>query len=52
MKAEELLRVPNDARRNLQFETRAHIRLQETFDAEHAAGGLADPVNVDFIQRS
>ena len=33
---------PDDARRNLQFETRAHIRVKEALDAEHAAGSLAD----------
>ena len=41
----------DEARRNLQIEARAHIRLQEIIDAEHAAGSLADPVSVDFIQR-
>ena len=41
----------DEARRNLQIEARAHIRLHEIIDAEHAAGGLADPVSVDFIQR-
>ena len=33
-----------------QFEARAHIQLQETIDADHAAGRLPDPVTVDFIQ--
>ena len=41
----------DEARRNLQIEARAHIRLQEIIDAEHAAGSLADPVSVDIIQR-
>ena len=41
----------DEMRRNLQIEARAHIRLQEILDAEHAAGGLVDPVSVDFIQR-
>lgn len=41
----------DEARRNLQIEARAHIRLQEIIDAEHAGGSLADPVSVDFIQR-
>ncbi len=41
----------DEARRNLQIEARAHIRLQEIIDAQHAAGGLTDPVSVDFIQR-
>jgi Fic family protein len=40
----------DQTRRNLQIEARAHIQLQETIDADHAAGRLSDPVTVDFIQ--
>jgi Fic family protein len=36
-------------RRNLQLEARAHIRVQQAIDRQHAAGTLADPVSVDFI---
>lgn len=41
----------DEARRNLQIEERAHIRPQESIDAEHAAGSLADRASVDSIQR-
>ncbi len=41
----------DEPRRNLQIEARAHIRLQEIIDGEHASGRMADPVSVDFIQR-
>ena len=41
----------DETRRNLQIEARAHIRLQEAIDADHAAGLLGDPVSVDFILR-
>ncbi len=39
----------DEGRRNLQLEARAHIRIQETIDAEAAAGALPDPVSLDFI---
>lgn len=39
----------DDARRNLQLEARAHIRLQETLDAAYARDALRDPARVDFI---
>ena len=41
----------NEARRNLQLEARAHIRIQEAIDAEAAAGTLADPASLDFLLR-
>jgi Fic family protein len=41
----------DETRRNLQIEARAHIRLQELIDRDHASGTLADPVSVEFIQR-
>ncbi len=39
----------NEARRNLQLEARAHIRLQEAIDLEHAAGRLPDAAAPDFL---
>lgn len=39
----------DDARRNLQLEARAHIRLQETLDDAYARDALRDPARVDFI---
>ncbi len=36
-------------RRNLQFEARAHIRLQEAIDGLHAAGTLPEPAATDFL---
>src|SRR5687768_10410239 len=41
----------DEARRNLQIEARAHIRIQEAIDAEAAAGALPDPASLDFILR-
>lgn len=41
----------DEVRRNLQLEARAHICLQAIIDTEAAAGRLADPVSVEFIQR-
>jgi len=41
----------DEGRRNLQLEARAHIRIQETIDAEAAAGTLVDPASVVFILR-
>ena len=39
-----------EARRNLQIEARAHIRLQREVDRLHAAGTLPDPASVGFIR--
>ncbi len=41
----------DESRRNLQLEARAHIRIQESIDAEAMAGTLADPASLDFILR-
>ncbi len=41
----------DEARRNLQLEARAHIRIQEMLDQEAAAGTLADPASIQFLQR-
>lgn len=40
----------DEARRNLQLEARAHIRLQESIDQANAAGSLSDPVAPEFLQ--
>jgi Fic family protein len=39
-----------EARRNLQLEARAHIRLQQNIDRRHAAGDLPEPAAADFIR--
>lgn len=39
-----------EARRNLQLEARAHIRLQQDIDRRHAAGDLPEPAAADFIR--
>jgi Fic family protein len=39
----------DDARRNLQIEAVAHVRVQQTIDAQAAAGTLGDPAAPDFI---
>uniref|UniRef100_A0A7C4EHZ4 Fic family protein n=1 Tax=Fundidesulfovibrio putealis TaxID=270496 RepID=A0A7C4EHZ4_9BACT len=36
-------------RRNLQFEARAHIRLQAEIDRLHGAGELPEPASTDFL---
>ena len=41
---------PDAARRNLQVEARAHIRVQKMIDRRHAAGDLPEPASVDFIR--
>lgn len=43
--------VADEARRNLQLEARAHIRIQELLDEEAARGALPDPASVAFLQR-
>lgn len=35
-------------RRNLQVETRAHIRVQREIDRRHAAGDLPEPASAQF----
>lgn len=37
-------------RRNLQFEARAHIRLQAEIDSRHARGELSEPASTDFLR--
>lgn len=39
-----------EARRNLQIEARAHVRLQREIDRRHAAGSLPEPASADFIR--
>jgi Fic family protein len=39
-----------EARRNLQIEARAHIRLQREVDRQHAANELPEPASVSFIR--
>ena len=41
---------PEEGRRNLQVEARAHIRLQQLIDERHTEGGLPEPASVDFIR--
>jgi len=41
----------DEQRRNLQLEARAHIRIQQSIDAEFALGTLPDAAGVDFLQR-
>ena len=40
----------NDARRDLQLEARAHIRVQRELDARFAAGTLDEPASRDLIR--
>ena len=40
----------DEARRDLQAEAAAHVRLQAAIDARHAAGELGEPTSVDFIR--
>lgn len=40
----------DEARRNLQVEARAHIRVQREIDRLHAVGGLPEPASVVFIR--
>ena len=39
-----------EARRNLQIEARAHIRVQREVDRQHAANELPEPASVSFIR--
>ena len=40
----------DEARRNLQIEAAAHIRVQKEIDRQHLSGELADPASPDFIR--
>lgn len=41
----------DEARRNLQVEAQAHIRVQREIDQLHAAGELPEPASREFIRR-
>jgi Fic family protein len=41
----------NEARRDLQLEARAHIRVQQAIDEDFASGKLAEPASRDFVRR-
>lgn len=40
----------DQARRDLQIEAKAHIRVQQLIDQMHAQNTLAEPASVDFLQ--
>lgn len=42
--------VPEEERRNLQLEARAHIRVQTEIDRQHASGTLAEPATQVFVR--
>jgi Fic family protein len=42
--------APEQERRNLQLEARAHIRVQTEIDRQHASGSLAEPAAQAFVR--